>query len=164
MRHRLRQGWTSLILRNAAPHPAPLADTPRTARLFSALAPHDRRHLVAVHRACVGEGVSLDVAMAGLLHDIGKASLSRRRVMLVDRVVRVTLARWQPNLLSRLCAAPAPGRRLGLVLADGHAGVGADRLAALGWSGPIVAAVRNHESDTAEGELATLRRIDDATA
>lgn len=41
--------------------------------------------------------------------------------------------------------------------------LGADRLAAMGWPESIINAVREHESDAAEGVFATLRRIDDAT-
>jgi len=161
--HRLRQVAASLASREVVGVPTELADTPPTARLFSALAPHDRRHLVAVHRACVVAGVSPDIVMAGLLHDIGKASLSGRRVNLLDRSVRVVLARWGPELLSRLCGAPAPGWRFGLVLAETHAVIGADRLAALGWPDLTVAAVRDHEAHVTEGELGELRRIDNTT-
>ena len=143
--------------------PSELASAPRTARLFADLAPHDRRHLVAVHHECVASGISREVATAGLLHDIGKASLSGRQVNLLDRTVRVVMARWRFDSLSVLGRAPAPGWRLGLVLAHRHAAFGADRLAALGWPESIVLAVREHESDAAEGERATLRRIDDAT-
>jgi len=161
--HRLRQVAVSLAPRQRPVEPVELASTPRTARLFAALAPHDRRHLRAVHSACVRNGLSPDVALAGLLHDIGKASLSGRRVTLADRSLRVVLAGWRPDLLSRLSRAPAPGWRLGLLLADRHAALGADRLTALGWPAAIVAAVREHQSGAAEGELATMRRIDDST-
>jgi len=154
---------SALVVSDAATLPAPLGEMPRTTRLFSALAPHDRRHLVAVHRACIANGLSLEMTMAGLLHDVGKASLSGRRVTVLDRSVRVVLARWRPELLVRLCRVPTPAWRLGLVLANEHATLGAGRLAALGWPDSIVTAVREHQSDSPKGGLATLRRIDDTT-
>ena len=162
MRGRLRQVW--FLLRSNGVEPTPELDsTPRTARLFAALTAHDQRHLVAVHRACAAEGLSADIATAGLLHDIGKASLSGRRVTLLDRSLRVVLVGVSPDLLARLIADPAPGWRLGLLLADRHAALGAGRLAALGWPSAVVAAVRDHEVGPPSCELATLRRIDDAT-
>ena len=150
--------------RGAISPPSELAATPRTARLFAHLDPHDQRHLIAVHRACIAGGLSVDVAMAGLLHDVGKSSLSGRRVTLLDRTMRVLLARFTPGLLRRLSSEPALTWRLGLLLAARHAQLGASRLEALGWPDAVVAAVREHESSTASGELAALRRIDDATA
>jgi len=102
--------------------------------------------------------------MAGLLHDIGKASLSGRRVGLLDRSARVVLARWRPELLRRLSREPTSAWWSGLALAEGHPLIGADRLEALGWPEATVVAVREHESEVAEGEPLMLRRIDDATA
>ena len=144
--------------------PDALGATPRTARLFATLDSHDRRHLVDVHRACIAEGLSADATMAGLLHDIGKVSLSGRRVNLLDRALRVTLSRFRPWLLWLLSREPAPAWRVGLYLTEEHARLGASRLAALGWPDSIAGAVRGHESKLADGELAALQRIDDSTA
>lgn len=159
---RLRQVRSLLGSGDVSP-PLALVGAPRTARLFASLAAHDRRHLVAVHRACVAEGLPADVATAGLLHDIGKVSLSGRRANLLDRTLRVILGRVGVPLLARMSRDPAPGWRLGLVLADQHAALGACRLAALGWPDAVVGAAHDHESPTGAGELAALRRIDDAT-
>ena len=164
MYHRVRQAATVLLGRRDDELPAALGATPRTARLFAALDPHDRRHLVDVHRACIAEGLSADIAMAGLLHDIGKASLSGRRVNLLDRSLRVILTRFSPRFLRRWSREPSPSWRVGLHLAEEHARLGASRIAALGWSDSVVGAVREHESTLAAGELATLQRIDDSTA
>jgi hypothetical protein len=161
---RVRQVWTFVECRGAIRPPSQLAATPRTARLFAHLDLHDQRHLIAVHRACIVEGVSVDIAMAGLLHDVGKTSLSGRPVTLLDRTLRVLLARFTLGLLRRLSSEPALAWRLGLLLAERHAQLGASRLEALGWPDAVVAAVREHESTTASGELAVLQRIDDATA
>ena len=136
---------------------------PRTARLFAALAAYDRRHLVAVHLACVDAGLSADIAAAGLIHDIGKSSLSGRQVSLVDRGLRVVLTGVRRDTSPRVVREPVTGWRLGLALAERHAEIGAARLAALGWPDSVVAAVRDHESSDAVGELATLLAIDHAT-
>lgn len=163
MHHRLRQGLSALVVREAGPLPTPLVATARTARLFTALAPHDQRHLTAVHAACFTAGLSTDMATAGLLHAIGRCSLSGRRVTLVDRTLRVLMERLSPRLPRWVARRPGTGPTLGLAMAIDHADRGASRLSALGWPASIVLAVREHESDDAEGDRAALRRIDDAT-
>lgn len=162
MIHRLRQVGAALGDRAIPVVPDELAATPRTAHLFATLATHDQRHLLAVHRACVAAGLPTAIAMAGLLHDIGKASLSERRVNLLDRSLRVVLRRISPGLLIRWTREPAPTWRLGLHLAERHPALGADRLSALGWQATVVSAVYDHEGDNAAGVLATLRQIDDS--
>lgn len=163
---RLRQGFAALHGGGRGGDgrlPASLTVAPRTARLFAALAPHDRRHLVAVHGACVSEGLSPDLVLAGLLHDVGKSSLSARRITLLDRTLHVLLGRVTPRPLVWLAREPTGGATLGLHLALHHPALGAGRLAALGWPASVTDLVRRHATDDTSGDLAVLRRIDDAT-
>ena len=119
--------------------------TPPQAAAFRALPVHDQAHLCAVYRFLRDRGVDdREVLTAGLLHDLGKVSAAGQ-VRLVDRAVRVVLARLVPGLLRRWARVPAAGWRLGLALAVHHPALGAERAAALGASPRVCWLIAHHE-------------------
>jgi hypothetical protein len=156
---RMRQGLRALV-----PAPAPVLPPryaeylpARVERAWHALAPYDRRHLVAVAEDLAASGHSAHVVLAGLLHDIGKAG----RVTVVDRVAVVMLDRLAPGLRHRLASRqrPLPGLD-GLHLLLRHAERGANLLAGAGMPADVVWLVRHHEREAGRDDLRALQAAD----
>jgi len=118
--------------------------TPAQIAAFQRLPIHDQAHLCRVCRTLLDRGVhDPDLLAAALLHDLGKVGTDGR-VRLIDRVLRVVLARTCPALLLRLAADPAPRWRAGLARAVHHPQLGAARAAGLGCSARTCWLIAHH--------------------
>lgn len=116
---------------------------PQTAA-FRALPIHDQAHLGRVCQSLLDRGAQdPDLLRAALLHDLGKVGPDGR-VGLLDRALRVILARLAPSLLDRLAEYPAPRWRAGLARAVHHPWLGADQAAAVGCSARTCWLIAHH--------------------
>jgi putative nucleotidyltransferase with HDIG domain len=133
-------------------------------RLFEELHAHDQRHLLAVYRKAVDAGLPEPVCTAGLLHDIGKATLAGTRISLVARIAHVILQRASPEFETRLTDRSGPWLGIGLRLAQEHGTLGANRLRALAVDSRICEIVEHHDDPTlCDPPIRRLQEIDSAT-
>lgn len=162
--HRLRQGFAALNLIAPTPPTPDVLDDPGVRRLFEALSAHDRRHLLEVYRAARCRSEDEAVRSAALLHDVGKATLSGKRISLAARVYWV-LRQLLPGVPLRSSRANRGGGWLiGPWLAEHHARIGADRLRALGMPEADCRLVELHDrGDVEDARLTLLREIDSLT-
>lgn len=134
--HRATQFW--LALTAAPPHEPPLALAPRLSALYAAMSRADRAHGLRTYRKLAEEGaLPEDLAVAALLHDVGK---SQARVCLWERVLFVLMQGHSPGWLAR---------RPGIVALREHAERGAELVAAAGGLPVTVELVRAHHTDAA---------------
>lgn len=162
--HRLHQISLALRQRTAPTAPPDLFPNQATWRLFRDLHAHDQRHLLAVYRKAVTAGLPTLVCQAGLLHDIGKVTLTRTRISLVARIAHVLLGRLFPVLGKSIAANSSPWTGVGMRLAADHARIGADRLRALGVDERICHIVEVHDdSSQSDPDIRRLQGIDSAT-
>jgi hypothetical protein len=158
---RVVQGLAGLHPRLPTDRDAILGDvlTPQQQSAFLSLPIYDQRHLCAVYRYLRNSGVSdRDLLRAGLLHDLGKASLGGR-VTLLDRTLNVLLGAFAPALRDRLARLPAPRWRLGLALALHHPQLGADWASHLGCSERTCWLIAHHADDPAPDDPDLQRLI-----
>ena len=154
-RHRLAQTRVALLGATAPASPIDALPNQAVLDLFNSLSAHDRRHLIAVYeRACQDE-LAADTCLAGLLHDIGKVSLSGRQVHIHERILHVLPIGRHPKHCPRVS---------GIDLTRHHAAIGAARLRALGVSERVCWLVEHHaDLFTADPQLQALQIIDNAT-
>jgi hypothetical protein len=145
--HRVRQTFAALTVRPDT-QCAELVEkvlSPNQAAAFRELAAHDQAHLCRVAQQIGGtSNRNTELIVAALLHDIGKVS-DRGRVRLPDRIAKVLLANYAPNLLARLAIRPANRALEGLSLAVHHAALGAERAAKLGCSPRTCWLIAHHD-------------------
>jgi putative nucleotidyltransferase with HDIG domain len=128
------------------------------------LHPHDQRHLLEVHCKAQSAGLTDEVITAGLLHDIGKVTLTGARISLPARIAHVLLGRLAPQLRGSPTLARVPWLGVGLRLAERHAQYGAERLRALGVNESICRIVETHDLPNQNNpEMRALQAIDSAT-
>lgn len=127
--------------------------------MFRALSRHDQHHLLAVYWALGGDSGN-SIAIAGLLHDIGKASYSGDTAGLTARTLNVLL-KPLPRIQHLIGSKGANSIRGDLWRTRHHADLGADRLAALGWPVDVTRLIREHQLPSNEPSLLALRRADD---
>lgn len=133
-------------------------------REFRRLPTFDQRHLICVHDTLVRNGHrDRDLLVAGLLHDIGKAS-DRQQVRFVHRAVKVVLKGRFDRLLARLSGSPEDPRRSGIALAVHHPAIGASTARRLGCSPATCRLIAEHEQLASEADdlLVALQRADRA--
>jgi putative nucleotidyltransferase with HDIG domain len=162
--HRLHQIGLALRKRTAPIAPPKLFPNEATWRLFQDLHAHDQRHLLAVHQKAVAAGLPEHLCQAGLLHDIGKVTLTRTRINLAARITHVLLGRLFPALGRAIAADRSPWTGVGMHLAAGHARIGAERLRALGVDERICQVVEVHDDpEQPDPDIRRLQEIDSAT-
>jgi putative nucleotidyltransferase with HDIG domain len=132
--------------------------------MFQSLHPHDQRHLLVVYQKAGDAGLPDSVRQAALLHDIGKVTLSGKRISLAARIIHVILQRISPSTDRALAELNLPGLGVGLRLANHHGKLGADRLRALGVSCRVCEIVEIHDDKNQhDGDIRLLQEIDSAT-
>ena len=164
--YRVIQFWRAIT---AAVRPGELADAeallgPRGMALFQRLSRNDQRHSLNVYAALSAEGRH-DPALliAALLHDVGKAA---GRLSLPYRVATVLLRAFAPRLLAWLETNADFPLFSPFRVSAAHAQIGAQWVAAAGFSEPIVDLVRRHHETTVDDgdplaeRLTALRRAD----
>ncbi|MGC4108680.1 MAG: HD domain-containing protein [Thermomicrobiales bacterium] len=137
---------------------------PGTLERLRTLTPADQNHLLAVGQALRAQGVSQDVWISGLLHDIGK-SHQGKHVRLLDRGLWVMGSRVPALARAVRRCATMPRFGSGVWIAAHHAELGHDALRELGYNERICTLVAFHEDEVLarlDPELAALRAADDA--
>lgn len=142
--YRVVQFWRAIT---AVVRPGELADVeallgPRGMALFRRLSRNDQRHSLNVYATLLAEGRH-DPALltAALLHDVGKAA---GRLSLPYRVATVLLRAFAPRLLAWLETSADFPLFLPFRVSGAHAQIGAQCVAAAGFSDTIVELVRRH--------------------
>ena len=162
--HRLTQIALALRKRSAPDSPLEIFPNEESWRLFQDLHPHDQRHLVAVYEKAVAAGLPGHVCQAGLLHDIGKVTLTSTRINLAARIAHVLLGPLFSSFGGSIATGSSPWPGVGMHLAVNHARVGSERLRALGVDERICHIVEVHgvraQTDPA---IRLLQEIDSAT-
>lgn len=165
--YRIRQFWQALTAVPSAEVPPELS--PGLRELFLGMSPADRSHALRTYQRLLASGqISRDLAIAALLHDVGK---SLAPIHLWDRVCFVLAARLAPAWLRRLAAGTGSIRWPGLIALQNHAEQGARWVEAAGGVPQVVALIRYHHSPPdslpwSPGEralLAALQRADEAS-
>lgn len=118
---------------------------PSAREIVAGMSAADRRHALETHAALQGGGADDELALVGLLHDMGKPRGTR--------------------LWHRIAAVLAPGlaRRFGTAtLRDylAHASRGADRARGLGLSARAVSLIARHHQTPADDDARRLLRAD----
>ena len=155
--YRVGQLWQALVA--SAPPEPPEALPPALRPLYLAMGRADRAHALRTYRRLAGRPA--DLALAALLHDVGK---SASHVRLWHRVFYVLAARLAPGWLER-------GRPAGVAALRAHAEAGARQVEAAGGPPGVVRLIRYHHADpaalpwpAAERELLqALQRADQAS-
>ncbi len=155
--YRARQFWQALT--DGAPPEPPLELIAGLRSLYQGMAPADRAHGLRTLGRLEGIARSQpDLAVAALLHDVGKSGVG---IHLWERVLYVLAQRLAPAWQGR-CPR-------GLAALQYHAEEGARRVEAAGGTALSVALIRHHHADPAAlpwpaGEralLAALQRADE---
>jgi hypothetical protein len=156
IKHRTHQTLLALFDRAEPTPPTSIFPNDQVARMFRQLAVHDRRHLIAVYERCDQAGLAPETCLAGLLHDIGKASLAGRNVSVIDRVRHVL--RDHSACMDQMQPLTGPE------LARRHAEIGAERLRAVGVGERVCWLVHYHDDESIlDEQLNRLQAIDNAT-
>ncbi len=135
--YRARQLWQALTA--GAPPEPPLELSAGLRGLYQRMPPADRAHgLRTLERLGGAARSEPDLAVAALLHDVGKSGVG---IHLWDRVLYVLAARLAPRWLARLRGMPA-----GLAALQRHAEEGARRVEAAGGTARTVALIRHHHA------------------
>jgi hypothetical protein len=121
-------------------------------RLLARLTPFDRAHHLRVHQLLCERGCTdVDVLLAALLHDVGKAD-GHARAHVGHRTLKVLLQRVAPRLLQRLTLRPQHWVLHGLYLSCHHPRLGAELAAAAGASERCCALIARHEEQGSRTE------------
>lgn len=123
---------------------------------FERMSPADRRHAARLGRRLLAlRPPDSDLAIAALLHDLGKVDrVGQGRVRLPHRVAHVLLKRFAPGLWRVLTDHPRPGPLHGLYLLRHHARLGATWAAELGVSPRACALIAAHDGADCAPDLA----------
>lgn len=138
--------------------------SPTELAMFAAMHPRDRRHSFEVMRwlevTAGSVPPSRDLAVAALLHDVGKGPLE-----LWDRVAFVLLMAASPRAVDALAAPRGLACRRALWRLRHHAVLGAARLREAGTSPRVAALVEAHTSEgpSEDPDLARLIEADRAS-
>ena len=160
---RIRQGLRAIWRTDPLPAPERLT-CERQLLLFDSLSPHDRHHLGVAYESALDRTDDPDVQLAALLHDLGKVTLSGKRISLPARVIAVLGNHVPSKLRERLRPKRSGAWLTGPWLAEHHARLGAERLRALGVREDVCWLVENHDDyDIADRRLELLREIDSST-
>ena len=134
--------------------------------LFLSMRPRDRRHAVEtmhhVDRIAREHGskASVELRVAGLLHDVGKGPLHVH-----DRVLYVILRAASPSLFEQCARAEGAQWRVALWHLRHHASVGAAQLQAVGSARRVIELTTGHHLDDPprdDPELTWLLKADEA--
>ncbi len=139
--YRARQFWQALAANPGAGSPLELG--PGLAGLFQRMPPGDRAHGLRTLRLLEAEQPPPDLAVAALLHDVGKC---RPEIHLWDRVFFVLAGRQAASWLAGLAQRPGAGRWAGLIALQTHAERGAAMVAAAGGAPLLVELIRCHHA------------------
>ena len=142
--YRSRQFWNALLSPyTRVPSEILLAVlTPTQIVLFRRLQPAEQTHAHSIFKHLQAEGNSTaDLLAAALLHDVGKIL---HPLSIFDRVLIVVGKRLFPHKSARWAEGPAHGLRLPFVVAERHAGWGAELAAQAGASPQTVELIRRH--------------------
>jgi putative nucleotidyltransferase with HDIG domain len=143
---RLRQTYRHL---RVTPDDDLVAELPSVARpIVMAMSPSDRRHALVTYGALRASGADDELALAGLLHDMGKPP----GALLVHRVA-AALSPWLAEQLGRI------GREYAH-----HAARGADMARELGLSPRIVTVIARHHERPRDADDRMLRAAERADA
>lgn len=162
--YRVWQFWQALMAAPGAEAPVGLG--PGLQALYAGMPRADRAHgLRTLARLSPEERQHPDLAVAALLHDVGKSGAG---VHLWDRVLTVLAGRLAPGWLERVSQRES-GLWSGLRGIGRHAEEGARRLAAAGASPLTVSLVRWHHGmpagldlpEAERGLLEALQRADE---
>lgn len=171
--HRLRQGLRALFA-FARPVDLDLAArclTPQQLALFRSMRRGEQLHSLNVLRTVLAQGdpsfdgVPPDLAVAALLHDVGK---SRYPLAVWQKTVAVLVRAFAPDLFSRLSQRdPSDFRARPFVVAVRHPAWGAEMLAQAGASDAAIWLVAHHQDAPQPGDershlLKRLQSADDA--
>lgn len=151
--------WRDTALARALLEPAAFA-------AFERMSPTDRRHAARLCRRLLAlrPGDS-DLAVAALLHDLGKLDREGQgTVRLAHRVLNVALRRFAPACWRGMSDRPRPGPLRGFYLLRHHAELGAAWASALGVSPRACALIAAHDDGAHAPALADavalLRAVD----
>lgn len=158
--HRVRQTILATFYRRAPTIDSGLFASGHVLRLFTTLAAHDQRHLLAVHRKATSHGLDRETAIAALLHDIGKSSLAGTHVSVVARIIKViagkqrgTSHEWSDNPVITAHS-----------LTFCHGEIGAERLRALGVEETVSRMVELHDHAGVRDErVIAIQQLDNTT-
>lgn len=139
--------------------------SPAQWELFLRMPPADRRHALEVYRTLKAEAPrSMDLQVAALLHDVGKAAAPPP---LWARVAAVLMEQVVPRTLEQLSQGESEDWRQYFKIYCRHAEIGADWAAQANCTPRTVALIRRHHeplsspTDEEERLLALLQRADD---
>jgi hypothetical protein len=153
---RLVQTLRALVYRRRPSEIPTVFPNEQVRRLFRTLSAHDQRHLIMVYEHCLAAGLARETCLAGLLHDIGKASLAGRSIPVLARISQVI---WATPTGQGADSWITPRS-----LAAHHARSGAVRLRALAVDERVCWLVEDHDDGTpGDIELDQLRVIDNST-
>jgi len=167
--YRLRQGLARIATLWRPPDVGPVRDilSAEAFALFGSMSAADQGHsLEALRRLERERPVSPDLAVAALLHDVGKVGGG---LTLPYRSAIVLLEALRPQVLERLCDEAEGTWRAPFAADANHAATGAERCLAAGCSKWVAALVQYHDAspkevpDDLRADLERLQRADDAS-
>lgn len=163
--YRLRQFWRALHVKiNPLELERALAMlNPAQAKLFLQLQPSEQAHALDMLRRLVEQGdEQVDLLVAALLHDVGKL---RYRLNPLERTVVVLMGAISPARLRKWGSLPpggweeVPRWRRAFVVAEQHAGWGAELARQAGVSPLVEALIRGHHHPPVEQTDAAVTRL-----
>jgi putative nucleotidyltransferase with HDIG domain len=150
--YRVRQFWRSVTLKTEHYDLEQAREqlNPAQWELFSQLQPADKLHALEVFHKLLKNGESQpDLLTAALLHDIGKLHY---RLNPLERAMVVVVSAWMPRCARRLGVIPVqgwqtlPGWHKAFIVAENHAGWGAELTRQAGANTVVEALIRQHHA------------------